>query len=183
MDKNKWKDYMMRFVYLNEQNPNLPQEEDFSNLINELESDTVGDIYQFLHDSYYNPFMDMLSKMDYGEYKDIVLPRIDFMKKNFNYTMDFFLKNGIWGNVSYKRKDFCRENYIHDIIITFNYNRLEIYYTETKEDTFKHLGKFLAMQDELEVEIDKPSYILCKYNEKTDIFNIIEALKIHLEDL
>ena len=106
MEKQNWSSYISRFIENKEYNPSIPPEEDFSNLINELDIHDANIIYRYLYHSGYDPYFDLLSKENFKAYNNTVSSRIDFMKKNFNYTTDFFLKNNIWGNVSYKRKDF-----------------------------------------------------------------------------
>ena len=109
--------------------------------------------------------------------------QIDFMKKNFNYTTDFFLKNNIWGNVSYKRKDFDIKDYVNDVVITFNYGRLEIYVIniEKLKHTIKPLKKYLNTAPNMKLTDNKDGYFLCNYDVQTDIFNIIEAIKNIIE--
>ena len=183
MEKQNWSSYILRFIENKEYNPNIPPEEDFSNLINELDIHDANIIYRYLYHSGYDPYFDLLSKENFKAYNNTVSSRIDFMKKNFNYTTDFFLKNNIWGNVSYKRKDFDIKDYVNDVVIAFNYGRLEIYVIniEKIKHTIKPLKKYLNTAPNMKLKDNKDGYFLCNYDVQTDIFNIIEAIKNIIE--
>ena len=72
---------------------------------------------------------------------------------------------------------------MYDVVIAFNYGRLEIYVIniEKIKHTIKPLKKYLNTTPNMELKDNNDGYFLCNYDIQTDIFNIIEAIKNIIE--